>query len=252
VGLALSPAGRPEPWFDAVTAAADELAPGLPLFLSGEVEVGPGEAEQERAVSRAHGLVDAGLTHLAVDVSRVPLADRARAAVRVAACAVEREIAVECRCPDPGGAPEAEEAVSFLEELQGWGLAPDAIGVRLPAPSGIEETRAQARRLAAVAAALGATPLVRRGPGTPLLYQLSRAAGLAAVEDGGRLLAAGLGALPEGERSDVAARLEGGRAGALPEAAAARLEGMAFAEAAAMLEALGAEGTARAVEAGLS
>lgn len=249
VGLSPGPGQHPERWFDAVARAADELAPRLPLFLSGEVAVGGGPGALERARRLSHRLVEAGLTHLAVDVSLVPAADRARAAAEVAAPAVEREVAVECLGP---GGPDADEAAAFLEELHGWGLAPDAIGVRCPAPEGLEETRAQARRLGEAAAALGETRLVRRGPATSLVLRISRAAGLTAVEDGGRLLEAGLAALPPGERAELARRLEEGLVPGVSDEAGARLEGLAFAEAGAVLEALGSEGTGAAVEAGLS
>jgi hypothetical protein len=252
VGLAPGPGQHPERWFDAVARAADELAPRLPVFLSGEVAVGRGEGALERARRLSHRLVEAGLTHLAVDVSLVPAADRARAAAEVAAPAVEREVAVECLGPDGGAGPDPEEAAAFRDELQGWGLAPDAIGVRCLAPEGVEETRAQARRLGEAAAALGETRLVRRGPATGLLFRISRAAGLTAVDDGGRMLQAGLSALPPEERADVARRLEEGVLPGIPDEAAARLEGLAFAEAEAVLEALGSEGTGEAVEAGLS
>jgi hypothetical protein len=252
VGLAPAPGQPPEPWFDAVARAADELAPRLPLFLSGEVAVGRGEGALERARGLAHRLVEAGLTHLAVDVSLVAAADRARAAAEVTASAVEREVAVECRCPQGDGGPDPEEAAAFLDELHGWGLSPDAIGVRCPAPEGVEETRAQAKRLAAVAAALGRTRLVRRGPATSLLLRICGPAGVTAVDDGGRVMEAGLSALTPREREDLARRIEEGRPTGIPEAAAARLEGLAFAEAGAVLEALGAQGTGEVVEAGLS
>ncbi len=250
VGLSPAPGQRPEPWFDAVARAADELAPRLPLFLCGEVAVGRGGEEQERARSLAYRLVEAGLTHLALDLSLLPVADRARAAAEVAAFAVEREVAVECLFPGAGEVPDPEEAAAFLDDLHSWGLAPDALGVQCPAAEGAEE--AQAQRLAEVAAALGGTRLVRRGPATPRLFRVGRAAGLAALDDGGRLLEAGLSALPPGERSELARGLAEGRPLDIPGEAAERFEGLAFAEAGAVLEALGAEGSGLAVEAGLS
>jgi hypothetical protein len=196
--------------------------------------------------------VEAGLTHLALDVSAVAGADRARAAARVAAFAVEREVALECLLPGPEAAPDPEEAAAFLEELGSWGLSPDALGARCPAPAGPGEARAQARALAAAAAALGATPLVRRGPASGAVYAACRGARLAAVDDGGGLLRAGLRALPEARRGEVARRLEEGAAPSLPEADAARLEGMAFAAAEAAIEALGSGGTAAAAASGLA
>lgn len=253
VGLRL-PAGRaPEPWFDAVTRSADELAPRLPIFLSGDVEVEAGEGGAERAARRAWRLVEAGFTHLAVDVSRVAVAERARAAAQVAGFAVEREIGVELLLPEGGEPPGPEEAGAFQEELEGWGLRPDALGLRLPAPEGADGLREQARRLAGLSAALGRTALVRRGPVTPVLLQVLRAAGVAASDDGGRVQAAGLAALPEAVRRAWEGPEERGAAEpALEPAAAARLEALAFAEALAVFEALGAGGTAPALAAGLA
>jgi hypothetical protein len=251
VGLML-PSGRaPEPWFAAVAEASDQLAPGLPIFLAGEVAVAGGEADE--AARRAWRLVEAGLTHLAVDVSALPVAERARAAARVAGYAGEREIAVEVILPARADGTAAEEAAAFLEELEGWGLLPDALGARFPAPDGEEALRGQARSLGALAAALGRTALVRRGPVTPLLLQVLRAAGVAAAEDGGRVLAAGLAALPEPRRVSWDGPQQRGAPAPEPDGPEAeRLEALAFAEAASVIEAMGAGGTARAVEVGLA
>jgi len=52
VGLALPPGLAPEPWFAAAVAAAEELAPRLPIFLAAEVVV--------RRVFRLKGAQGAG------------------------------------------------------------------------------------------------------------------------------------------------------------------------------------------------
>jgi len=245
VGLALPPGLAPEPWFAAVAAAAEELAPRLPFFLSAGVLVEPGAVEE--AVARAHRLVEAGITHLAVELDRVPVAERARAAAQVAALAGERELAVEVLLPGGEQALDPDVASDFAEELQGWGLTPDLLGVRCQAADGVEEARAQARALAAVARALGTTPLLRRGPAGRVLLPVLRPAGVAVAEDGERVLQAGLAALSPAERE--AALWRGGpgdRPRPLP-AGGEGAEGLFYAEAAAVLEALGAAGSAEQV-----
>jgi hypothetical protein len=245
VGLGLPPGSAPEGWFEAVTRAADELCPGHPIFLSALVAVQAGDG-WEGSAGEAHRLVEAGLTHLALDVARLPMAERARAAAQVAAPAVEREIGVEVLLP--GGA-EPENALAFHDELAAWGLEPDALSVAGPSvASDAGSLPEQLRALAAVAAALAPTALVVRGPlGTGLAPAL-RVLGAAAVEDGGRLGEAAARALPGGGRELLAAGW--GRGAAPPPLGAEegeRAEGMAFAEAAALIEALGAGGTAAAV-----
>lgn len=250
VGLALPPGLAPEPWFAAAVAAAEELAPRLPLFLSGEVAVAAGAIEA--AAAQAHRLVEAGLTHLAVEVEHLPMAERARAAAQVAAPALERELAVECVLP---GGPEAldPDAVSgFLEELRGWSLSPDLLGVRCAAAEGMEEVRSQARALARAAAATEETPLLRRGPAGPLLLPVLCMAGVAVAEDGGRVLRSGLGALPPAEREAALARSGPGERPQPLAAVGDAAEGLFYAEAAAVVEALGSAGTAEVVAASLT
>ncbi|MFO0581144.1 MAG: hypothetical protein U0229_02625 [Anaeromyxobacter sp.] len=97
LGLALR-AGAPAParWFDAVAEAADEIAAGLPIFLAGEVSPAGGDAAAlERALAEAWALVDAGVTHLAVDVSAVPPEARAATLAALANPALERGIALD-------------------------------------------------------------------------------------------------------------------------------------------------------------
>lgn len=242
LGLALPAGLAPEPWFAAAAAAAEELAPRLPLFLSAAVSVDPGAVEV--AVEQAHRLVEAGLTHLAVEVDRIPVAERARAAAQVAALAAERELAVECLLPGGAEPLDPEVAAGFVEELQGWGLEPDLLGVRCQAPAGVEEARAQARTLAAVARALGETPLLRRGPAGRVLLPVLRHAGVTVAEDGEGVLRAGLPALGQAERE--AALPQGGPGGRLRPlpAGGEGAEGLFYAEAAGLVEALGAAGTA--------
>jgi len=248
LGLALPTELEPERWFAALAAAADELAPGLPVVLAGEVRIGPGPAGAERAARDAHRLVEAGLTHLCVDVGSQPLAERARVAAAVAAFAAERELGIECPVPVRGpGLPAAEEALAFLEDLRGWGLDPDALSVRCPAAASQEGAATQVRALAALASALAPLSLVRRGPLSDGLLRAAASAGIAAVEDGDRIAAAAGRALSDDERIALEAAFS---RGAGPAAVATpdgdRLEALAFAEAASVLEGLGAVGSAAA------
>jgi hypothetical protein len=249
VGLALAPGLAAEPWFAAVTSAADEVAPGLPFFLSAEVRVEDGDAAIERARVVAHGLVEAGLTHVAIDVSEVALQRRAQAAAHVAGFAGERELAVECVLPSGVAHPDA--AAAYVEEFEGWGLRADVLGVRQAAPQGELEIRAQLGGLAALSTALGGRALLRRGPLPEGLARRLRGTAVTACEDGGAALAAGLRALPP----ELRARPPGeGRRGpvTLPDAVADRLEALAYAEVAALLERLGVGRSADDVAAALA
>jgi hypothetical protein len=238
VGLALVAGLAPGPWFEAVARAADELAPGLPFFLSGEVRVGAGEGDLDRALASAHALVEAGVGHLAVDVSALPLALRAEAASRVAGVAAEREAAVECVLPP--GVLDPEEAAGFLEEFEGWGVRADLVGARQPAASDAAEAGAQAAALAALSLGLGGRPVARRGPvSPPLAPALRQHVAVRLCEDGGAALAAGVRAVPAELRAGMAGR----RDGALPEPVAERLEAFAHGQVATLLEGAGSAGS---------
>jgi hypothetical protein len=246
VGLGLPPGSDPEGWFAAVTRAADELAPGLPFFLSGEVSVAPG-VPLERAAGEAHRLVEGGVTHLAVEVGALPEGERGRAAAEVAGPAAERELAVDLVLPAGLG---PEEALVLLEEARGWGLEPDALSVRGAASARGAELQGEARVLAAVAAAVAPTPVVRRGPLPAPLAAAVRGLGVAGAEDGGRVRdAAGRGLSAGGRAALSAPWARGAAPPALEPAEEERAEGLAFAEAAALLEAMGAGGTAAAAAA---
>jgi hypothetical protein len=249
VGLALGPCADPGGWFDAVAQAADELAPGLPFFVSGEVAVGDGSEALEQAFAAAHRLIEAGATHLAVDVSAVALPHRAHAASQVAGVAAERELAVECVLPaGPEALLDPDAAVAFVEEFEGWGVRADLVGVRLGAGASPADPLAQRTRLDALAEALGEHALLRRGPLPAGAAAALRGGRLRACEDGGAALGAGWRALPPELRREAGA----GRGGQLlPEAALARLEALAYLEVSGFLEAVGCAGSARAVEAAL-
>ncbi|HVI74949.1 MAG TPA: hypothetical protein VM683_08195 [Anaeromyxobacteraceae bacterium] len=238
VGIALAAGVAPEPWFDAVARAADELAPRLPFFASAEVVIEPGEGALERAYAEAHRLVEAGVGHLAVDVAAVALPRRAQAAARVAGVASERELAVECvLAPDAASEPAA--AAAYLEEFEGWGVRADLVGVRCPAPAGRGEADRERAALDALSEAL-ARPVLRRGPlGSDAAHAFTGGR-LRVCEDGGAALAAGWRALPP----ELRGRGAGARDRAPLEPASERTEALAYAEAAALVEALGAGGTA--------
>jgi len=242
VGLALAPGMAPEPWFAAIARAADELAPRLPFFVSGEVRVEGGEAGLERGRAAAHRLVEAGVTHLAVDVSAVALARRAQAAAQVSGPAAEREIAVDCVLPPSEDGLDADDAAAFVEEFEGWGVRADVVSARVPAADG-EAARRQVALLDALAAALGGRPLLRRGPLAPGLADRMRASAVRCCEDGGAALAAGLRALPPELRQARAAQPGRGEM-MLPQDVSERLEAFAYGEVAALLERLGSAGSA--------
>ncbi|BDG06608.1 hypothetical protein [Anaeromyxobacter oryzae] len=249
LGLALPPGVLPEPWFDAVTRTADELAAGLPIFLSAEVKVdGDGATQVERALHEAWRLVDAGVTHLAIDVVAVERLDRARVVAEVAAAAFERGICVDCVLPLEDGAQA--RAAALLEELSRRGATPDVASVRCPAPASPDEARLQVAALARVCGALSGVPVMRRGPATPDLLRLLEGSPVKACDDGGLAAASAIGVIPwdlivadEGEDESRANRLEQA-ARELSDEGADRLEARAYLEVMQFLEALGAPGSA--------
>ncbi|WP_242393545.1 hypothetical protein [Anaeromyxobacter oryzisoli] len=260
IGLALPHGALPEPWFEAVTRAADEVAAGLPIFLSADVVVeGEGAAEVERASHEAWRLVDAGMTHLAVDAGAVAPAERGRVLAEVAAGPVERGLGLECVLPLEEGPDGAARAGALVEELTRRGAPPDVVSVRCPEPSSAGEARLQAAALARVCAAAAGVPVMRRGPVTPALLELLRGSPVKACDDGGRAAANALSLIPwalissgagpagagpeDHETTTRASRLE--RAAAeLSDGAAERLEARAYVEVSGFLEALGAPGSA--------
>jgi hypothetical protein len=260
VGLGL-PLGIPaRPWFDAVAAAADEVAAGLPIFLTAEVAVeGEGATQVERATRTAWELVDAGLTHLAIDVAAISAAERGRVAGEIAQAAFERGIGVEIVLP-LGEGQAGSRAAALFEELAERGPAPDLAGVRCPAPRDDEEARRQAAALARLSQAIAGVPVLRRGPVTPRLLALLRSSPVKACEDGGAAAARALGLVPglappragdpegAGSRQSALERA----ASTLSAADADRLEARAYVEVVELLEGLGARGGAQAVLGGLA
>ncbi|HTP25648.1 MAG TPA: hypothetical protein VMK12_08320 [Anaeromyxobacteraceae bacterium] len=248
VGLALPSGSAPEAWFEAVATAADELAPRLPFFLSARVRVEGNDQGLVRARAVAHRLVEAGITHLAVDVTDVPLAKRAQAVGQVADLAAERELAVDCVIPtDCAGNPEA--AAAFLEEFEGWGIRADMVSARLQASATSMEAREQLASLAALSKALDNRPVLRRGPLSAAFLSLLPGE-MVACEDGGMAIAAGLRALPASLRGrDGHGRRE---PFALPDELAERVEAFAYGEVASFIEKLGSVGSAARLEAALA
>lgn len=246
LGLALPPGVPPEPWFAAVVEAADAVAAGLPLVLSGEVRVdGAGDEAVDRAVHEAWRLVEAGLTHLSVDLAPVPARGRPAAFAQVARGAAERGLGVELLLPDDGAAGP------LVAALAGHGVLPDAVGVRGAAPADGAAALAHAARLAAVAAELEGLAVVRRGATTAELARALAGGPVRACEDGGAAATAALSVLPwellerpgdEGRTSPLE------RAAAELDAEGAdRLEARAWAEVRDLVEALGAAGSADAI-----
>jgi hypothetical protein len=244
LGLAMPPGLAPEGWFAAVTAAADEVAAGLPIFLVGEVEVtGRREAEIEAAFKAAWRLADAGLTHLTVDLTSIPAEARADLLERVASPAVERGLGLDC-VVSPG---EEAAARPLFAQLSRSGAAPDMASMRCDAPESTAEAHSQVKELLTLCAALAGTPVLRRGPVTPELLGSLKGSPVGGCEDGGAAAAAAVLVIPYAPRPPDEGRGEGALARAeaeLSEAGRARLETRAYLEVLDFLERLGAVGSA--------
>jgi hypothetical protein len=253
LGLALPPGVLPEPWFEAVTRAADEVAAGLPLFLSAEVVAeGEGAMQVERALHEAWRLVEAGVTHLAVDVARVSAPERGRVLAEVAAPGVERGICVDCILPLETGAP-ARRALALFDDLAGRGVPPDLASVRCEAPADDGAARAQLTTLARICAALAGVPVMRRGPVTPALLALLAGSPVKACEDAGGAAARAIELIPwdlleeEGDPEETRANRLERAAAELSDEGADRVEARAYVEVMDFLEGLGSAGSAAKV-----
>ena len=247
IGLALPAGSPPEPWFEAVTSAADEFAGGLPIFLSAEVALeGTGAADVERGEHEAYRLVDAGITHLAIDVRAVPAAERARIFAAVAAPAVERGCCVDCLVALED-APRA-----LFAELERMRVAPEVVSVRCPAVTDPKEARAQVVRLVRLCAELSGVPVIRRGPVTPSVIDELARSPIRGCEDGGAAAMAGIAVIPwnvidaPSEADSRRPALERA-AEELSRDAADRLEARSYVEVASFIERLGAAGSGRLV-----
>jgi hypothetical protein len=257
LGLLLPAGAIPEPWVRSVTLAADEVAGGLPFSLGGEVRAdGASPAEIERAFHESWRLVEAGVTHLAVDVTAVPAADRGAVAAAIGRAAHERGLGVDLVAPGEGGAVAPGPLAALVESLSARGVPPDAVSVRGEGATGSDRARAEARRLAEICAALGGLPVLRRGPTTPELLRLLAISPIRGCEDGGAAERAAsaavpwelVGPAPEGPSRST--RLELAVA-ELSEQGAERLEARAYVAVAELLELLGAAGSGAALAAAL-
>lgn len=255
VGLALPLGGAPEPWFEAVTRAADEVAAGLPIFLCAEVRVeGEGATQLERAVGEAWRLVRAGVTHLAVDAGAVAPEERGRVVGEVAAAAAEHGACTDVVLTLADGAQAGRRAAAIFDELARRGAPADLASVRCLPPADDGEARLQAGALARICAALSGIPVMRRGPVTPALLDLLRGSPVKACEDGGAVAARALSLLPEAARAAASGEAGEARRDPLERAAAAldpeaaeRLETRAYVDALELLERIGARGGAPGV-----
>jgi hypothetical protein len=247
LGLSLPPGTPPEPWFQGVTAAANELAGGLPIFLSAGVTVeGGDEADLERGARESFRLVDAGITHLSIDVRAVPAAQRAEAFAAVAAPAVEQGCCVDCLVA------LEDSPRALVSRLTTLGAPPEALSVSCPAVSDAAQARAQVVRLVRLSAELAGVPVLRRGPvSAALLDELSRSP-IRGCEDGGAAAISGIAVIPWDqiaapseldERSPALTRA----AEELSHDAADRLEARAYVEVAGFIERLGAAGSGRRI-----
>jgi hypothetical protein len=242
----------PEPWFQAVSAAAEELAPSHPVFLCGEIVVdGEGATQVDRAFHEAWRLVGAGLTHLAVDASAAAPAERGRVVSEVVQAATQQGIGVEVVLSVADGAQAARRGAALLDDLSRRGVSPDLASVRCPSPAGEAEARLQLAALARISHALGGLPVMRRGPLTPELLRLLPGSPVKACEDGGAAAARALRSLASAREAPGGGA---GREAAIERAAADlsregadRLEATAYVDAIEILEAMRLRGSARAV-----
>lgn len=254
LGLGLPPGVPPEPWFQAVTTAADEVAAGLPLFLAAEVVLGgEGATQVERAIQETWRLVGAGITHVAVDVAAVAPEERGRIAAEVARPAAEHGLCVEVVVPLADGSQVGARAAALFEELARRGVPADVASVRCPPPADDGEARLQAVVLARLCQALSGAPVLRRGPLTAAVLERLRGSPVRACEDGGGAAARALALLPV---ELVQAPVEGEETRANPlervvaelsDDAAERLEATAYVDAIELLERLGARGSAASI-----
>ena len=254
LGLEMPPGTTPEPWFDGVTRAADEIAAGLPIFLSAEVVVaGEDATEVERAFHEAWRLVSAGVTHLAIDVGAVAPGERARVVGEVAEACLEHGICVDLVVPLSEGAQAGPRAAAVLAELARRGASADLASVRCPAPQGPGEARLQAAVLARMVQSLSGAPLMRRGPVTAELVELLRHSPVKVCDDGGEGAARAMSAVPwpplSAPREGQGARGNGMEraAAGLSQEGIERVEARAYVDALDFMERLGARGSATAV-----
>lgn len=186
VGLAARSPAAPERWFDAVVQVADEIAPGLPLLLGAVVSLRPGAIEEARSLRWSQRLVEAGVTHLVLEVDALDPSRRAEALARAAEPALERGLGVECLLPAaPGALPGSDEVFSLLAELGSLGASPDLAGVRLPEPLPVGGEEAAARALERLAESTGGVGLACRGQASARLARIVPPGTLRAADDGG-------------------------------------------------------------------
>ncbi|HEY6107111.1 MAG TPA: hypothetical protein VIV59_14090, partial [Anaeromyxobacteraceae bacterium] len=204
------------------------------------------DEEVERARREAFRLVEAGMTHLVLDLSGVPEGGRAPALARAAQAAREREIGVEGLLPLESGRAAPGPAAALVEELAESGLSLDAAGARFPLPRSAVEERAQARWLADLCGWVEGTPVIRRGPVTSGLLGLLAGSPLVGCEDGGAAAAAAARALGQAGEGEAPALARPGERPAPPEMGD-RPEALAYEEVAAFVEGLGLAGSAAAL-----
>jgi hypothetical protein len=255
LGLALPQGMQPDPWFAAMAETADAIAPGLPIFLSGRVTVHGAEmAEREAATLQAYKLVEAGITHLAVDVGLLPPSERAAAFAEVAAAGVEREIGLEYVVPQEDG---VASAAPLFRALQGQATVPDLAGV-VASQEG-RDARAELERMAQFCAAFGRIPILcHSSVGSQVVTRL-KGSPVKVFEDGGVAALAAAAVLPARHARELRGQLESVQAD-VPQRRAGplsawekdlsadeldRAEARAYVETAGLIEALGAVDSAR-------
>jgi hypothetical protein len=199
LGLAV-PAGARDPgrWFDEVTGAADEVAAGLPIFLSGEVVVaGEGGPQLERAREQVWALLDAGVTHVALDATAIAPAQQGRVLADLAAPILERGVALDVVVELAGLVPRAARSVAIVDELRRVGVVPALVSARCPAVEDASGAREQVGLLDRLSDALRGVPLMRRGPVSEALLGELTQGRVALLDDGGAAEARAEAAIPD-------------------------------------------------------
>jgi len=257
VGLSLPDGLQPEPWFDSVARTADEIAVGLPIFLTAAVSLdGESTVAVERGTREVWRLIEAGLTHLVVDAGGVSPEERGRVLAEVAAPLQERALGFDCAI-GLGEQGAGRRALALLEELVRRGVPADALSVRCPPVADAESARTQLGALDRFCEAVHGVPVLRRGPIAAELVAALAGSRIRGCADGGAAAAASAARRVQGQADEPApepdrrARWRDRAVAALGRAEAEKLEAYAFLAAADFIEALGAEQSASAVARGL-
>ncbi len=257
---------RPEAAEAFMTALKDE-GEGLhrkPLFLqAGPLRLGSTEsASRDQILMMTHRLLDAGFSLLSFDGSRLSVANSVQACRELVQVTVGRGVAVELTAPrNAGGRTSPEGLRNYLQSLEKAGVRPHFVRVGVsraegaPRPEGLDT--ALISELAAVASSFQVELTIEdRGRSTVSEFKGWVKAGARKVDAGEVFSHLVLGMLPEGVGAGLLAQAHESQTPvvdllgasealqALQARTLQRLEALTFADALALLGALGARGSA--------